>query len=301
MNIKNIFLSLICLMQFSSMADASIKVSPLFVELKSNNSRNDFVTASINVEADKNETVRYKIYPEFFRISEKGDMNIIDLKDSPDSLIRNAKYVPNEFTLKDGKPQKVRITVTNLKQLPVGESRMVVFFEDVATKELLLSNPNPNMTTKLIVKTRIGVPIYFDKGNIARAANFDDLSIKNNGDKNLTYNVKLSSKGNSRIRCSGKAQIIKDGQLVSEYNLNPMVLAQSSNYFNSGEIPLKDITSAGKYNLRLTISYQDGKNKLRKMYKEQIFEVSSVKTSQINQDNITTEKNTTAQKIENYQ
>ncbi|MFQ8626425.1 MAG: hypothetical protein ACLSA2_08180 [Candidatus Gastranaerophilaceae bacterium] len=40
--------------------------------------------------------------------------------------------------------------------------------EDVAAREIVLPSGNRNVTTKLLVKTRVGIPVYLDKGNVTK-------------------------------------------------------------------------------------------------------------------------------------
>ena len=183
------FIVFLCTVSISQV-QAAVKVSPTLIELNANKSNGNYLTTSFCVQADKNEIIRYKLYPEYFTITDEGKMNAITTADKPDNLIPRARFVPNEFTLKNGVPQLVRVTFTDLKSLPDGESRMVMFIEDVAAKEIILPNKNKNVNTKLIVKTRLGIPIYVDKGRFVKAGSFDNLSVERNN-KNLVYHMQL--------------------------------------------------------------------------------------------------------------
>ena len=77
---------------------------------------------------------------------------------------------------------------------------MVLFIEDVAAKEIELPNKLKNVSTRLIVKTRIGLPIYVDKGRFIKNGNFNNLEVFENEAKNLAYKLDLSSTGNSKVR-----------------------------------------------------------------------------------------------------
>lgn len=109
------------LMTFLS-ANATLKVTPTILELNANEARGDYLTASIDIQDANNEIIRFKIYPEYFKISQQGTMDVIENAEAEDYLIKNVKFVPNEFTLENGKTQKARLTVSNLSSMPDGES-----------------------------------------------------------------------------------------------------------------------------------------------------------------------------------
>ncbi len=253
-------------------SQAAVKVSPTLIELNANKSNGNYLTTAFSVQADKNETIRYKLYPEYFTITDAGKMNAIPATDSSDNLIPHARFVPNEFTLKNGIPQIVRVTFTDLKKLPDGESRMVMFIEDVAAKEVILPNKNKDVNTKLIVKTRLGIPIYVDKGKFIKVGTFDSLTVEKNN-KNMVYNMKLSAAGNSKVRYHGKAQIIKDKNLVQEFNMNSNTIRANGILEETGLIPenLED----GNYILKVILTYKNEKGENKNLIKEVSFNVSN--------------------------
>lgn len=251
---------------------ATVKVAPTLIELNANKSNGNYLTTSFSVQADKNETIRYKIYPEYFTITDEGKMNAIADSDKPDNLIPHARFVPNEFTLKNGVPQLVRVTFTDLKSLPDGESRMVMFIEDVAAKEIILPNKNKNVNTKLIVKTRLGIPIYVDKGRFVKTGSFNNLTVEKSN-KNLVYHMQLSAGGNSKVRYHGKAQIIKDKKLIQEFNMNSNTIRANGIFEETGIIP--DNLEEGNYILKVILTYKNEKGENKNLIKEISFNVSN--------------------------
>ncbi len=251
---------------------ATVKVMPTLIELDANKSRGNYLTTSFSVQADKNETVRFKLYPEYFTITDEGKMDSKPVSESADNLISHARFVPNEFTLKNGIPQIVRVTFTDLKSLPDGESRMVMFIEDVAAKEILLPNANKNLNTRLVVKTRLGIPIYVDKGRFVKIGNFDDLKIEKNN-KNLVYKMDLSAKGNSKVRYHGKAQVIKDNQLIKEFPVNSNTIRANGIFTERGMLP--DNLQAGDYIFKVILTYKNEKGENKNLIKEVSFHVDN--------------------------
>ena len=253
-------------------AYAAVKVTPTLIELNANKSSGNYLTTSFSVQADKNETIRYKLYPEYFTITDDGKMNAVPVSEKPDNLIPHARFVPNEFTLKNGNPQLVRVTFTDIKSLPDGESRMVMFLEDVAAKEIILPAKNKNVNTKLIVKTRLGIPIYVDKGRFVKAGSFNDLKVEQNN-KNLVYHMKLSAGGNSKVRYHGKAQIIKNKELIKEFSMNSNTIRANGIFEETGLIP--ENLEAGNYILKVILTYKNEKGENKNLIKEISFNVGN--------------------------
>lgn len=255
-----------------SAANAAIKVTPTIIELNTKNARSNYLTASFDVQGDKNEIIRFKVYPEYFKISQTGTMELYENSDEADSLIKNARFVPNEFTLQNGRPQKVRLTIADLNSMPDGESRMVLFLEDVAAKELFLPSGQRDVQTKLLIKTRVGIPVYVDKGNFVKCAKIDTLNLqKKNNEINAA--LKIISQGNSKVRYTGKVQIIKDKNLLAEYPVKSNVVSSNSFLLTNENVPLKNITQAGEYTIRVILNYSDEKGKLKNLIKEDKFTI----------------------------
>lgn len=255
-------------------ANAAIKVTPTILELNANDARGDYLTSSISIQGGDNETIRFKIYPEFFKISQQGTMDIIENSDDANYLVKNVRFVPNEFTLQGGKSQKVRLTVSNLKSMPDGESRMVLFLEDVDTKEVYLPSGHKNVSTKLLVKTRVGIPVYVDKGKFIKCAHIEDFDLVKQNDEIKTA-LKLVSTGNSKVRYSGKAQIIKDKKLIGEYPIKNSVISANDILFAQDVIPLKDIKENGLYTVRMILQYTDEKGRMKNLVKENTFTIDT--------------------------
>ena len=278
---KFLVLLLLTFIILEQKANAALKVTPTIIELNANETRGNYLTSSFDVQGDVNETIRFKIYPAYFKISPQGTMDIIEENISAtDNLIKNVRFVPNEFTLQNGNKQKVRLTITDLKNLPDGESRMVLFLEDVAAKELMLPSGVKDVSTKLIVKTRVGIPIYLDKGKFVKCAQIENIGLKKQ-DKELQLAMKLSSSGNSKVRYTGKAQIIKDKELIGEYKIKNHVIGSNNTLSTLEGIPLKDIKENGNYTLRLVIQYSDEKGRLKSLIKENQFTIDSLSDTHI--------------------
>ena len=185
----------------------------------------------------------------------------------PNDLSKKIRFVPSEFTVMQGKTQKLRINVANIKQLPDGENRAMLYIEDVNPKEMEIETGRAGIGAQLIVKTRIGVPIYIDKGKFVKSMEIESLKVTQ--EKDGQYSVmKLVSKGNSKVRYIGKAQILQGKNLVAEYGLKGSVVADNNYYIAKDKIITDDVKSPGTYTLRIVLSYQDENDKRKNIKSE---------------------------------
>lgn len=271
---------LFCIILFPLQTQAAIKVTPTVIEMDTKGVKSNYVTSSFNVQGGENETIRFKIYPEYFKITSQGTMDMLEREQANDSLINNIRFVPSEFTLQNGRTQKVRLTVADFDKLPDGESRLVLFLEDVAAKEVILPSGNKDVTTKLLVKTRVGIPVYLDKGQVTKKGEIDLFKVEQQGE-NLVCNMKILSDGNSKIRYSGKTQIIKGRTLIDEKPINNNVVGAKNFLLTNEILPTAKITEDGEYKVRLILNYKDENGKTKNLIKESTVNVIKTEKSTI--------------------
>lgn len=251
-------------------ANAAIRVSPAYVELDANESKKDYITGSFSVEGGKDETVRFKVYPEFFEYDTKGRFVELEDNNQKKSLIGKLKFYPMEFTCKNGNPQKVRLTITDLKTLPTGESRLILFLEDVDTKEIIIKKANGQSGGKIIVKTRVGVPVYLDKGLYSKKGSLDAVAMKKVGEE-YACEYKISSLGNSKIRYSGLAMLSQGGKLIKTMDIYGMTV-EGGKFIETAQrldIPKDKIIPDQEYKLKFVLTYKD-EHKHEKVLKKEI-------------------------------
>lgn len=253
-------------------AYASITVSPTRIEINANKVRNNYATTAIEVKGLPDKPIRYRAYTGYFKISDTADMIMSDDKNDPHNISSKIRFVPSEFTVPPGRAQKVRVNVANIKSLPDGESRAVIFLEDVNPKEMNIPNQS-GISTQLIVKTRVAVPVYVDKGNFIKKAEVESFDIVREKD-GLYTSTKINSLGNSKIRYNGIIQIIDDKKLIDEYPLNQGVVASNGKYLHKQKIVTDKITRAGEYTLRLVMFYTDEKDNKKNIKKDTILKIT---------------------------
>ena len=248
-------------------AFASVAVAPTRVKINANKLKNNYVTTAIEVKGDSQQPMRFKVYPGFFTINEKGELVMVDNANDPHDLSKKIRFVPSEFTVAQGKSQKVRINIAGLNTLPDGENRTILYIEDVNPKEMSIPTGRAGIGAQLIVKTRVGVPVYVDKGRVSKDADVEYLNIVK-GKDGLYTDMKVISKGNSKVRYSGNVQIVQGKKLIDEYSLAGKVVAGNNFCVDRQKIKTDNIKEAGEYTLRMVLSYFDENGKRKNIKKE---------------------------------
>ncbi len=90
--------------------------------------------------------------------------------------------------------------------------------------------------------------------------------------------MKILSEGNSKIRYSGKTQIIKGRTLIDEKPLNNNVVGAKNFLLTNEILPMDKIPDDGEYKVRLILNYKDENGKTKNLIKEST--VNVIKTKQ---------------------
>ena len=206
-------LGLLIALIISTKAFASIAVMPTKIELNANKNKANYISTSIEVRGDKTRPMRFKAYTGYFKINEKGEVLQLEGQTAPNDISKKVKFVPSEFNVQPGKSQRLRINIAGLNSLPDGENRTMLYIEDVNPKEIMLDTGNSGIGAQLIIKTRVGVPVYLDKGKFVKKAELGAFNVTK--EKDGTYvAAKVLSTGNSKVRCSSQVQIYKDKKIA---------------------------------------------------------------------------------------
>lgn len=249
-------------------AYASITVSPTKIEINANKIRNNYTTCAIDVKGDSKTPMRFRAYAEYFTVSNNSTMELPDAKGDPHDISKKIRFVPSEFTVPAGKSQKLRVNIANINSLPDGESRAVIFIEDVNVKEVNVPN-NMGIGAQLILKTRVGVPVYVDKGNFIKKADIESLEVVKQKGGYYTK-MKINSTGNSKVRYYGKVQIVDGKKLIDEYPIDSEVVAHNGSYTAVQKVKTDKLTNAKDYTLRVIFSYDDENGNRKNIKKDAI-------------------------------
>ncbi|MBR1373335.1 molecular chaperone [bacterium] len=272
---KKKILGLLIAFGLSVPAFASITVSPTRLEINANKIRNNYVSTAIEIKGETDKPVRYRAYAGYFSVSDKGDMLMDDNVNDSHNISKQIRFVPSEFTVPPGKSQKVRVNIANIKSLPDGESRAILYLEDVNPKEMNVPN-NFGIGAQLILKTRVGVPVYVDKGNFKKIGDVESFEVikSQNG---YVAQAKILSKGNSKIRYYGKIQVVKGKKLIDEISIESHVVGAENSYTLKEVISKDKFKEAGEYTVRLVLTYNDENDNKKNIKKDAILEMKGEK------------------------
>lgn len=265
-------LGLLIALGISIPAYATIAVSPTKMEINANKIRNNYVTTAVEVKGESTKAIRYKAYSGYFTISDKGEMVMQDSIGDSHDISSKLRFVPSEFTVPPGKSQKLRVNIANIKSLPDGESRAIIYLEDVNPKEISMPNTG-GIGAQLILKTRVGIPVYVDKGKFVKKAEIETFEVVKKPD-GLYTSFKLVSTGNSKVRYTGKVQIIKGKKLINEYPLEERVVGCDSSLVVEEQVDTTKIKESGDYTLRLILSYLDENDNRKNIKKDAILQIT---------------------------
>lgn len=253
-------------------AYASIAVAPTRVEIDANKIRSNYATTAIEIKGDKEKPMRFRVYPGYFTIDNNSKIVVKAPKGEPADISGKIRFVPSEFTVPPGKSQKLRINIANIKGLPDGESRAILYIEDVENKEMNVPNEY-GIGAKLVLKTRVGVPVYVDKGKYTKSAEIQDFQIVKEKD-GLYTQITIKSTGNSRIRFNGSFQVIEGRKLIDEYDLIGNVVGVGNTYVAKQKIDTSKIKNSGDYTLRMIFHYFDEKGVRKNIKKDAILKIT---------------------------
>lgn len=269
---KKRFLGLLIALSVTVSAYASITVTPTKVEINANKIKNNYVTRAIEIKGSPDKPMRYRAYTGYFKVKDNSDVVFADGEKDEYNIQSKVRFVPSEFTIPAGQSQKVRVNVANLKTLPEGESRAVIYLEDVEAKEFNMP-VTEGIGAQLVLKTRVAVPVYVDKGNFVKKAEVESFDIVRRND-GLYTKMKVISSGNSRIKYHGIIQIIEGKKLIDEYSLDSRTVSGGSYLETEQKIETDKITKAGDYTLRMVFYYLDEKDTRKNIKKDAILRIT---------------------------
>ena len=261
---------------------AATTIFPCYFELNANKTKNNYITGSFLVSCEKDEYMHFRIYPAFFEYDRKGKFIKLEDKGQKNSLVKHIRFYPSEFTCKNGLSQRIRFTITDLKSLPVGESKLVLFLEDVNSKKIIIRKINGEIKSKIIIKAEVGIPIYVDKGNYTKHGILNSVSIKRIDDE-YACEYKISSTGNSRISYKGDGYLFKDNKLIKQFEV-PYSTVENEKFLEKIQkldIPKNGIKDNKEYKIKLILTYKDEYEQEKILEKEVIFNPEKIPNNKI--------------------
>jgi hypothetical protein len=197
-------LVLACLIAAVTCAEASISVSPSYIELEVGKGR---PSQPITIGNASDQEERYRVHVVHFGFSESGDVQMIPT--DAHSLAPWIKCNPREFTLGPKSSRAVRLTVVPPKSLPPGEYWAAVWFEPLTGRT---NTPAGNRSGKAAVQvvTNVLVPIFGEVPHVDYRCELKDLmAAKTKG--GIAIAARLANTGSGRVRLKGSYEILSGG------------------------------------------------------------------------------------------
>jgi hypothetical protein len=236
---------LAALLLVAARADASLSVSPSYIELELGKGR---PSQTITVGNMTDEETRYRVQIVHFGFSKDGNVEMIP----PDahSLVPWIKCNPREFALAPRASRAIRFTVLPPKSLGAGEYWAAVWFEPLVSR-LEGSQDSLGRKANVRVVTNILVPIFGQVPRVDRRCELTDVAAARTPD-GIAIAARLSNTGAGRLQLKGSYEILAEGgtQVASGTIGDDTILAGGERIFRQvahGTFPDKEYTVRVRY------------------------------------------------------
>lgn len=186
---------------------ASFQVSPTRFEFPLERRFTNFFTVTNNSGAP----LRLRVVTSFVEIDAEGKMS--ELQNQPLDLAPWVVFNPRRVTLLAGEKRVVRFTVRPPEQLPTGEFRTVVFFEELPERpdEQAAASAESGFRIKLL--TRVGITLYGQVGPLAAEIALRDPTVVVS-QETLDVSALLTNAGNAHAQIAVTAELLGGADTV---------------------------------------------------------------------------------------
>ena len=178
---------------FSQTAMAGLQVFPTRVFL------NDKIKAGqLGLRHQGTTATRYRISTVYYKMGEDGSMNALKKPDGiVDSAIPYIKFSPRVVTLQPNVEQVVRVLSAVPKDLPPGEYRAHLYFEEADEAPTVNKTDSPENEAKMTLNARmaIAVPVIIRKGEPTSELKLGNLKIVALPDQKQAFSVEMDRAG----------------------------------------------------------------------------------------------------------
>ncbi|AKG22145.1 fimbrial biogenesis chaperone [Calothrix sp. 336/3] len=248
-NFQSIFISLISLLTLGlpSVSAMEVSVSPPRVEVEINGKQTR--TKPIKIINLSNEPVDIKVYVRNWTMNEKNQLQ--EASSDEQSLDQSIVFTPAKFTIPPRGSQIIRFAVRpKVKPVP-GESRAVLFVEEIL--------PENKKSDNIPTVGRFGVVIYGFSGEIKRIASLNSATVSSQG-SSIQASFDILNSGNAHVRMKGQYAIwqatkypgAKSTQSIS--NLGNVKSKLPANILEAGNFELPPILPNHRRQLLLEIA-----------------------------------------------
>ncbi len=243
---------LLALVLAGSAFGASFKVSPTRFEFSLDKRFTNFFTVSNN----SGESLRIRAFTSFLDVDEGN--KLVPVKDHPLDLSKYVVINPRRFTLGNGQSRNVRFSVRPPRDIPPGEYRVVVFFDELprfSGKQPKKSAGPPRGlgSVRIRLLTRLGITLYGMKGDRQIDAFLENAKVVVEKGQ-LIVTGKAVNQGNARAQLFITASVERNGKPRQEPGQTRIVVQRSQ--WREFRIVLP-APPKGSYQIRLKGSHKD--------------------------------------------
>jgi hypothetical protein len=193
-----------CLFLAAARGEASISVSPSYIEFEIGKGRPSQALTVTNVT---DQEARYRIQVVHFGFSKDGGVEMVPA--DAHSLVPWIKCNPREFSLGPKAARTIRLTVVPPTSLAPGEYWAAVWFEPLSMT-LDSTEDNSGRKGSVHVMTNILVPIFAQAPRVLYRGELTNLAATRDT-SGIRIVASLSSTGNGRLQVKGTYEILNAG------------------------------------------------------------------------------------------
>lgn len=238
---------------FSLSAFADLQVFPLRIVLGESQK-----TAQISLRHKGKQNTRYRISTVFYQMSENGEMKALEkVPANEPSAADFLRYSPKIIQLEPNVEQVIRVVLRQPPNLPVGEYRTHLHFEET-DPPTTLSGDAPSDAAQMFLKARmaVAIPVIVRVGNPALKVTASNLKIIQLPNQKKSFSFEVQKEGPGFIY--GDLDLISVSEKGEEKIFKS--IAGVSSYINKRTItfPLEENLTKGKFKVVLRRSAEDG-------------------------------------------
>ena len=194
-----------CLFLAAARGEASLSVSPSYIELEIGKGRPSQALTVTNVT---NEEVRYRIQVVHFGFSENGSVEMVPT--DAHSLAPWIKCNPREFTLAPKAVRAIRLTVVPPPSLAPGEYWAAVWFEPLRNVAADSTADSTGSRARVRVMVNLLIPIFGQVPRVNYRGELTDL-VAMRAPGGIKFVARLTNTGSGRLQVKGSYEIFNAG------------------------------------------------------------------------------------------
>lgn len=164
----------------------------------------DTASGVVKVSSNSNRSIRLKIIPKLWHLSEQGVVVYDEPPQTGYNLLKNIGINPEEFELLPGKSRLVRFLVKIPHEVATTEAAFQLYFQPTNLLEPSAQKGNASVSNMIDVVPVFTTTVYVYKGSAVPAPKVESFQCGYLADKNqYSVNLKVSNSGTKHARLFG--------------------------------------------------------------------------------------------------